>query len=99
MGRVRWTEEAVTWLREIHGYIAEDDPEAALRVVRELYARAESLIPFPERGYRYTAISDRHVRVLLWGHYRIAYLVRSSGDVDVLGIFHGALDIERYLPR
>ena len=97
MGRVRWTEEAATWLREIHDYIAEDSPETALRVVREIHARAETLSAFPERGYRYSGVADRDVRILLWGHYRIAYLVGGSGDVEVLGIFHGALDIERYL--
>jgi toxin ParE1/3/4 len=37
------------------------------------------------------------VRVLLYGHYRIAYVVKPAGDVDILGVFHGALDIERYL--
>ena len=46
-------------------------------------------------GARYWA-SDRHVRVLLYGHYRIANLVREDGDVDILGVFHGALDISRY---
>jgi plasmid stabilization system protein ParE len=34
--------------------------------------------------------------VLLYGHYRIAYLVKASGDIDILGVFHGALDIEKY---
>ena len=40
--------------------------------------------------------SDRHVRVLLYGHYRIAYLVKDGGGIDVLGVFHGALDISKY---
>ena len=30
MGHVRWTEEAARWLREIHDYIAEDDPAVIL---------------------------------------------------------------------
>ena len=97
MGQVGWTEEAARWLREIHDYIADKDPEAAIRVVGEIHSRAESLTSFPERGYRYLDLPEREVRILLWGHYRIAYLVRSSGDVEILGIFHGALEIERYL--
>jgi len=40
--------------------------------------------------------SSRHVRILLYGHYRIAYLVKDDGNVDILGVFHGALDITRY---
>ena len=97
MGQVRWTEEAVRWLGEIHDYIADNDPEAALRVVRQIHAQSETLTYLPERGYRYLNLPERDVRIVLWGHYRIAYLVRSSSDVDILGIFHGALDIERYL--
>jgi plasmid stabilization system protein ParE len=34
---------------------------------------------------------------LLYGHYRIAYLIKPSGDIDVLGVFHGGLEIQRYL--
>ena len=31
------------------------------------------------------------------GHYRIAYLIKENEDIDVLGVFHGAMEIERYL--
>jgi len=37
-----------------------------------------------------------NVRILLYGHYRIAYLLKNDGNVDILGVFHGALDITRY---
>lgn len=97
MGRVRWTDEAIRWLREIRDYIARDNPEAARRTVAGIYERAGSLTELSERGYRYTERPDRDVRILLYGHYRIAYLVKPGGDVDILGVFHGALDIERYL--
>jgi plasmid stabilization system protein ParE len=46
-------------------------------------------------GHRYWP-SSRHVRILLFGHYRIAYLIKDDGNIDVLGIFHGSLDIGRY---
>jgi plasmid stabilization system protein ParE len=37
--------------------------------------------------------------MLLYGHYRIAYLRRGDAAiVEILGVFHGALDINRYLP-
>lgn len=51
----------------------------------------------PERGYRYHERPDQTIRILLYGHYRIAYLVRDQGDIDILGVFHGALSIDRYL--
>jgi toxin ParE1/3/4 len=36
--------------------------------------------------------------VLLYGHYRIAYVVTAERDVEILGVFHGGLEIARYLP-
>lgn len=95
MGSIAWTEEAQRWLQDIHEYIAQDNPVAADRVVRGIYDRVQVLIQHPEIGHRYRD-STRHVRVLLYGHYRIAYLVKSGEEIDILGVFHGALEIERY---
>ncbi len=98
MGKVRWTEEAEGWLREIHDFIASDNPEAAVRTARGIYDKIDSLSAFPERGYSHTSRSGRPLRIILHGHYRIAYSVNEDRDVTVLGVFHGALDIDRYLP-
>ncbi len=95
MAEITWTDEALRWLQDIFEYIAPDNPEAAGRTVQGIYDRAQDLARFPEIGYRYTA-SSRHVRILLYGHYRIAYLVKDDGNVDILGVFHGSLDITRY---
>ncbi len=97
MGEIRWTEEAADWIREIHDNIALENPEAALRTARGIYDKVQSLSRFPERGYRHTSRSGRQLRILLYGHYRIAYSVNAERDVTVLGVFHGALDIDRYL--
>jgi len=53
---------------------------------------------FPEIGHKYRIEAEGEVRILLYGHYRIAYLLRPSFNIDILGVFHGALDIDRYLP-
>jgi len=95
MARITWTDEAQSWLRDIYDYIATDNPQAAADTVDGIYARTQALTDFPELGARYLA-SARHVRVLLYGHYRITYLVRDDGDIEILGVFHGALDITRY---
>ncbi len=98
MAEVRWTEEAHRWLRDIFDYIAADSPDAARRVVTGIYEKAQLLRRFPEIGSKYRAEAEGEVRILLYGHYRIAYLIKASGDIDVLGVFHAALDITRYLP-
>jgi plasmid stabilization system protein ParE len=99
MGKVRvnWTQEAESWLLEIHNYIAQDNPAAAFRTVQGIYRKAEVLEEFPEIGYVYRKHEALPIRILLYGHYRIAYLIKSADEIDVLGVFHGALDIDRYL--
>ena len=97
MARINWSREAQTWLRDIFDYIARDNPGAAAQVLDGIYERAQILIQFPRVGYRYEGVLDREVRVLLYGHYRIAYVVRSEEEIEILGVFHGALDIQRYL--
>lgn len=97
MGKIVWTAEAETWLREIHDYIAADNPAAAQRTVRGIYDRAKVLGRFPEVGYLYSEGSHGVIRVLLYGHYRIAYLVEGKREIQILGIFHGSLDMDRYL--
>ena len=95
MAEIAWTAEAQQWLEDIFEHIAEDNPGAAARAVQALYERAQELRAYPQLGQRYAA-SARHVRILLYQHYRIAYLVKDDGNVDILGVFHGALDITRY---
>jgi len=99
VGKVDWTDEASRWLRRIYEHIAGDDSGAAMRTVRGILEKAQLLGRFPELGQQYGGQTERHIRVLRYGHYRIAYLVKSGGDIDVLGVFHDRLDIRRYLGR
>ena len=97
MAEINWTSEANRWLRDIFDYIAQDNPEAATRVVSAIYDKAQILCNFPEIGHKYRTEPDGEIRILLYGHYRIAYLVKTKEEIDILGVFHGALDIDRYL--
>ena len=96
MAEVEWTEEAAAWVRDIYEFIAADNPEAAERVAEGLYLRAEQLRDHPESGYRYPG-SRLNIRILVYGHYRIAYRVTEERNVRILGVYHGALDLTRYL--
>ena len=96
MGELNWTAESERWLKDIYEYIAADNPNAAAETLRGIISKAEILRQHPRVGYKYEG-SERDVRILLYGHYRIAYLIKPDDHIDVLGVFHGALDIERYL--
>lgn len=98
MAEIRWTEEAQRWLRDIYNYIALDNPGAAQKVVSGIYEKTQVLMSFPEIGHRYREEAEGEIRILHYGHYRIAYLLKSPSGIDILGVFHGALDIDRYFP-
>ena len=83
--------------RDIHDYIAQDNPVAAMRMVESIHDKAMLLSKFPELGCRYEGLPDRDIRILLYGHYRIAYVINRNKTIDIVGVFHAALDIERYL--
>ncbi|MDX9742374.1 MAG: type II toxin-antitoxin system RelE/ParE family toxin [Arcobacteraceae bacterium] len=97
MVSIYWTDEAVLWLKDIHAYIALDKKSIAKKVVTEIYNKVQILQSFPRIGYEYNNSENKEIRVLLYGHYRIAYLIKDENTIDILGVFHGALDIERYL--
>ncbi len=97
MAEIRWTKEAESWLKDIHDYIATDNPRAAMKVVESIYDNVQLLKKQPNIGHRYHRYAQINIRVLLHGHYRIAYLIKDDENIDILGVFHGSLDIDRYL--
>lgn len=98
MAEIIWTDEAHSWLRDIYEYISADNPKAAAAVCTGIYDKAQILGEFPEIGYLYRSEPEGEIRILLYGHYRIAYLLRPTAAPVILGIFHGALDLDRYFP-
>ena len=97
MAEITWTRESEVWLKDIFDYIAADDPLAAARTIIGIYEKAQLLRNHPRLGHKYEMVESREVRILLYEHYRITYLIKSDGNIDILGVFHGALDIDRYL--
>ncbi len=97
MAEITWTFEAARCLEDIYDYIVTDNPTAAHKVVSGIYEKIQLLGSHPRFGQRYEPIADREVRETLYGHYRIAYLLKNEERIEILGIFHGAMDIERYL--
>lgn len=83
---------------DIFDYIATGNSEGSWKVVSGIYEKAQVLRRFPEIGHKYRTETDGEIRILVYGHYRIAYLLRPSSSIEILGVFHGALDIDRYLP-
>jgi toxin ParE1/3/4 len=89
MAQITWTNEALRWLEDIFEYIAADNPSAASETVEAIFERAQALAQYPELGQRFVS-SPRNVRILVHAQYRIAYLVRGDGNVDIPSAFSTA---------
>ena len=55
------------------------------------------LTKFPRMGHAYRREPEGEIRILSYGHYRITYMIRTNELIEILGVFHTALDIDRYL--
>ena len=97
MVNINWTDEASFQLKDIHDYIVQNNPKIAKKVVNEIFTQTQILSTFPKVGYPYRNETNNEIRILLYGHYRIAYIIKDTETIDILGVFHEALAIERYL--
>ncbi len=95
--KVRWTDEAFEWLQKVYDYIALDNEVAAKNLVQSILKKTSLLEKFPEMGLNLDDYPTRNIKTLLYGHYRIVYLIKDNLQIDILGVFHGALDLKKYL--
>lgn len=65
--------DAFADLDEIRGYIAQENPDAADRVMAEIFDAIGRLVPFPHQGHRRPDLSSRALRFTLVREYLIAY--------------------------
>jgi toxin ParE1/3/4 len=94
---IYWTDESKRWLKEIFDYLAEDNRIVAYRVITGIIQKIDLIKQFPLMGQPMLEYSEHNIRFLLYGHYRIVYLVISDLRIDILGIYHGSLDIKKHL--
>lgn len=94
MAEINWTQEAQQWLEDIFEFVAAENPKAASRVVSDIYSRAQILNSSLKSDTATRLLNAKSVSCCT--AYRIAYLIKDDGNLDVLGVFHGALDISRY---
>jgi toxin ParE1/3/4 len=80
--------EAFADLDDIREYIAEDSPDAADRVITEIFDGIRALVPFPEQGYRRPNLTSRPLRFKLVREYVIAYAPEKR-PLWVVAVFHG----------
>lgn len=89
--QVIWTAPASEALEAIRAYIAQDNPQAADRVVDAIVQQADLLETVPRLGPRYPCRTPEEIRQTISGKYRIFYEVFASQErIEILTVWHGA---------
>ena len=97
MAEIKWSAEAEKSLKEIYDYIATDNLAAASRVIDGIYEKVQILRSHPRIGQRFEMMIGREVREIIYGQYRIPYSVVNEELIEIIGVFHTARDVGRYL--
>ncbi|AEG00368.1 type II toxin-antitoxin system RelE/ParE family toxin [Methylomonas methanica] len=80
-----WTEPARQDLREIFTYIAEENPNAARRLLAEIKERAILLQDNPQIG----RVDGTRELVITGTQYNLPYRLKEQ-QIQILAVFHGA---------
>lgn len=79
--KIVWSPLALERVEDIARYIAEDNPDAAVRWADDLFATVERLADFPESGRMVPEVGSLRIRELKFGTYRVIYSVKDQVDV------------------
>ncbi|MDC8011897.1 type II toxin-antitoxin system RelE/ParE family toxin [Tahibacter soli] len=94
MAKVFITHRAEADLQEIWNYIAEDNPQAANRQLREIAASCERLAEFPGISFARPEIGEG-VRSWPVGAYQVLHR-HLDGGVQIVRVVHGARDVDEF---
>jgi plasmid stabilization system protein ParE len=75
-------------ITEIWAYIADDSPQAASRVRKELLKAIRALVPFPNAGHKRPDLTSRPLRFVVVREYLIAYAPEEK-PIWVIAVMHG----------
>jgi toxin ParE1/3/4 len=80
--------EAVVDLDEIWDFITADNPDAADRLIADILAALDKLVPFPKQGHKRPDLTTRPLRFTLVREYLIAYAPDET-PLWVVAVMHG----------
>jgi len=98
MIRLRYNPIAISDLEEIKEYISQDNKEAAIRLIKQLIEKTESLIDFPNMVLSLSkkiSIKTRY-RYLICNQYIIFYIFEND-TINIMRILHGKRDYLKIL--
>jgi addiction module RelE/StbE family toxin len=94
--RLQFTRRARRHLDGIHDYIAERNPQAAVRVIARIRETVELLLEFPLIGHEGLLPGTREIAVPGLPYVIVHRIERPDEErLVVLGVYHGAQDRTR----
>ncbi|NCO33311.1 MAG: hypothetical protein AUJ92_16445 [Armatimonadetes bacterium CG2_30_59_28] len=96
MVKVIWTEPALTDIEDIIEYISRDSMAYAARVGTSIVEAPRRLEEFPRCGRVVPEFENGNIRELIYGSYRIIYVIREEGCF-IVAVTHGSRDILRHI--
>ena len=85
--KVAWSYVALGKLIETNKYIASENPEAARKVINDIFEAGNKIKAFPEKGRIVPELRRKNVREVFCYEYRIIYRIESK-RIFVLTVLH-----------
>ena len=87
--KIRWTDESVRDLQDIHAFIAKDSVHYADHQVERIISIEEQLATFPESGRAVPEYESTDIRELIIGRYRVIYRLKVD-IIEIITVIHGS---------
>jgi len=85
--KIIWSPLAIDRISEIAEYIFQDNPNASVKWIDNIFTKIEQLNEFPESGRIVPEMSRNNIRELIYGNYRIVYRIESE-QISILTVRH-----------
>lgn len=86
------SESAIQDLEEILAFISEDSPLNASNFLSEILLRIYKLRHFKYLGRKVQELNDNNIRELIFGNYRVIYVIMNTDSVVILTIYNSFRD-------
>jgi len=85
--KVGWSYVALRNLIETNKYIASENPEAARKIINDIFEAGNKIKVFPEKGRIVPELRRKNIREVFCYEYRIIYRIESK-RIYVLTVLH-----------
>ena len=85
--KVAWSYVALGNIIEANKYIASENPEAARKIINDIFEAGNKINAFPEKGRIVPKLWRKDVREIFCHEYRIIYRIKSK-RIFVLIVLH-----------